>query len=62
MVEFGPYKLLADTSGDCLRQLIPAAYHGQVFDAFHGTAHPGARATKRLIGQRVVWKYMAVIQ
>ena len=40
MVEFGPYKLLADTSGDSPRPLIPAAYRRQVFDTFHGTTPP----------------------
>ena len=35
-----------------------AATRGQVFDAFHGMAHPGARATKRITGQRVTWSCM----
>jgi len=38
--------------------VIPLGHRRQVFDAFHGMAHPGARATKRIMGQRVTWSCM----
>jgi hypothetical protein len=41
-------ELLVDTSSGVLRPLIPAALRRRVFDAVHGLAHPGVRATTRL--------------
>jgi cleavage and polyadenylation specificity factor subunit 1 len=59
MVQFGQHQLLADTSGPNPRPVIPTAYRRRVFDAFHGLAHPGAKATKRIVGERAVWHCMA---
>jgi len=50
--------VLCDTKGRHPRPVIPLGHRRQVFDAFHGTAHPGARATKRIMGQRVTWSCM----
>jgi transposase InsO family protein len=37
------------------RPLVPAAYRQKVFAAMHAPAHPGIRASKRLISRRFVW-------
>ncbi len=38
------------------RPLVPRDLRRQIFEHFHGTAHPGRRATRRLISSRYVWK------
>ena len=40
--------------------VIPTAYqyHRQVFTAFHTLGHPSAKATRRLMKERVVWRCM----
>jgi transposase InsO family protein len=57
-VKFAEAELLCDTSGPQPRPHIPAAHRRQLFTAFHSLAHPGVRATGRLIGSRVVWPHM----
>jgi RNase H-like domain found in reverse transcriptase/Integrase zinc binding domain len=52
-------ELLCDVSTGAVRHLIPAADRKAVFLAFHGLAHAGTHATKRLISARVVWRHMA---
>ncbi len=42
-----------------MRPLVPAALRRRVFDQLHGIAHPGVRATRRLIAARFVWPAMA---
>ena len=51
--------LLCDVSTGHVRPLIPAADRQAVFQALHGIAHPGTRATRRLISAQVVWHGMA---
>jgi cleavage and polyadenylation specificity factor subunit 1 len=51
--------LLCDVSRGAPRPLIPAADRLAVFTAFHTLAHPGARATRRLMAARVVWRGMS---
>ncbi len=46
--------LLVDTSSGVFRPLVPAAFCQPIFDAIHNLAHPGIRATKRLISSRFV--------
>jgi transposase InsO family protein len=58
MVKFGNVELLCDTSGPQPRPHIPAAHRRQMFTAFHSLAHPGVKATGRLMGSRVVWPLM----
>jgi transposase InsO family protein len=55
----GATSILVDTSSGVLRPLVPAAFRRQIFDAIHGLAHPGTRATKRLISSRYVWPRLA---
>jgi transposase InsO family protein len=38
---------------------VPSVFGRPVFDALHNAAHPGRRATKRLISSRYVWPKLA---
>ena len=38
--------------------LVPAVHRRRVFDDVHGLAHPGTRATKRMISRRFLWPAM----
>jgi len=58
-VEIGGYQLWCDTTDGRLRPLVPASYRRSVFAAVHSLAHPGIRATKRLISSRWLWRGMA---
>ena len=53
-------KLLCDTSRGFIRPLVPASHRRLVFAAAHELAHPGIRATRRLICSRWVWKGMSM--
>ena len=50
--------LLIDISRKVPRVVVPSALHKHVFDAVHSISHPGIRASRKLIGQRFVWKGM----
>ncbi len=50
--------LLCDESTGRLRPLVPEADRPLVFEAIHGMAHPGIRATRRLIAARFLWPGM----
>ena len=52
-------QLLCDISTGHVRPLIPVEDRQSVFTAIHGVAHPGTRATRRLVSARVVWRGMA---
>jgi hypothetical protein len=52
-------QLLVDTSSGVLRPLVPAALRRRLFDSIHGLAHPGIRATTRLISSRFLWPKLA---
>ena len=51
--------LLGDISTGIFRPVVPLSFRQQVFDAMHGIAHPGTRASRRLILARYVWKRAA---
>ena len=51
--------LVCDVSTSVPRPLVPAAARKQVFLAVHGLAHPGVRATTRLVSSKFVWKGLA---
>ena len=59
LVPFNGVRVLCDTTLQQPRPLIPTAHRRQVFTAFHEMAHPGIRATTRLMTARVVWVGMA---
>ena len=46
-VEVAGVPLWCDTSTSQLRPLVPVVYCKTVFEAVHGLAHPGIRATRR---------------
>jgi hypothetical protein len=53
--------LLCDLSTGSPRPLVPATWQKHVFLAVHTLAHPGCRATRRLISSRYVWRGCAAM-
>lgn len=51
----GGIKLLVDASVYPLRPLLPDRFRFQVFENLHNLAHPGPRATVKMVTQRVLW-------
>jgi len=58
LVRFGDTRVLCDTRLAQPRPFIPIAFRHSIFDALHQLAHPGIRATRRLLAARVVWEGM----
>jgi Integrase zinc binding domain len=58
-VEVDGWPLLVDISSGVMRPLVPQQFRRRIFDAVHGLAHPGTRATKRLISSRYLWPELA---
>jgi len=50
--------ILVDVSTGSPRPLVPLPMRRKVFDNLHGLAHPGIRATLRLVSSRYVWPKM----
>jgi transposase InsO family protein len=50
--------LLCDVSRGKIRPLVPLTDRRLIFSAFHNIAHPGIRATRRLIAERFMWRGM----
>ena len=59
LITFSGARVLCDITRADPRPLIPISHRRAVFAAFHELAHPGARASRRLMAARVVWKGMA---
>lgn len=53
-----PGSILCDFSTGQPRPIVPPSFRRQVFDSLHNVAHPGIRASQRLISQRFVWPSM----
>jgi RNase H-like domain found in reverse transcriptase/Integrase zinc binding domain len=51
---------LVDISSGVMRPLVPQQFCRRIFDAVHGLAHPGIRATKWLISNRYLWPDLAI--
>jgi hypothetical protein len=51
--------VLVDISSGVMRPLVPAQFCRRIFDAVHSLAHPGIRATNRLIASRYLWPNLA---
>ncbi len=51
--------LLCDFSRGATRPVVPVQDRRAVFLAMHGVAHPGIRATRRLVSARFVWHGLA---
>jgi transposase InsO family protein len=49
-------ELLCDVSTAVVRPIVPAACRREVFAAMHYLAHPGIRATRRMVTRRFIWK------
>ena len=58
LVPFGTIWALCNISGQYPPPAILTTYHSQVFTAFHTMGHPGAKATRRLMKEHVVWPCM----
>ena len=58
-IPVGHQKLLCDMSSGRRRPLVPTSWQRQVFNSLHSLAHPGIRASRRMISTRFVWKGMA---
>jgi transposase InsO family protein len=58
-VSLSGQQVLVDLSSGVMRPLVPAAYRRAIFDNVHGLAHPGIRATRRLIASRYLWPNLA---
>jgi hypothetical protein len=48
-----------DVSSGVFRPLVPWSFRQHIFNAIHGLAHPGIRATRHLIASRYVWPQLA---
>lgn len=48
-------KIICDTATRSVRPFVTKTYRQQVFQSLHGMAHPGVKATVKLISQRYVW-------
>jgi len=52
-------KLLCDVSTGTIRPFVPKPFRFQVFSALHNLAHPGVKASTKLLRERFVWKEMS---
>ena len=50
--------VLVSYASDTPRLLVPAIYRRRVFEEAHSPAHPGVRATRRLVARRFLWPGM----
>ena len=50
--------LLCDTSTGVSQPVVPLSWRRVVFDAIHGLAHPGIRASRKMVAARFVWHGM----
>jgi Integrase zinc binding domain/Integrase core domain len=51
----GDQMLFGDVSTGQFRPLVPGPMRRLVFDVLHAVAHPGVRASRRLVSSRFVW-------
>jgi hypothetical protein len=58
-VPYATGHILCDVSRGLIRPIVPEQYRRDVFCSIHTIAHPGTRATRRLISARFCWKGMA---
>ena len=54
-VDLGGTRLLCDISGRAPRPWVPGPFRCPIYDQLHGLAHPGTRASVRLLSGRFVW-------
>ncbi len=58
-VECGGAVVLVDWSTGVPRPLVPPSFQWRIFNAVHELAHPGVRATQRMVASRFVWRACA---
>jgi len=58
-VQLGSLTLLCDASTGALRPVVPVSLRRTVFNSVHALAHAGARATRRMVTARFVWRRCA---
>ena len=58
-VPIGSNTICCDFSSGRRRPVIPVSWQKRVFEVIHSLAHPGIRASRRMISTRFVWKGMA---
>lgn len=51
--------VICDTSTQKARPYVPCSLQKQIFDQFHNLAHPGVKASTKLIASRFVWHDMS---
>ncbi len=56
VVDAGGFQLICDVSNGRLRPIVPVNHRRKIFQALHGIAHPGVRATRRLVAARFTWR------
>ena len=54
-LDVGASQLVCDVSTGTPRPYVPSGLRKTVFDSLHSLAHPGIRATQRLVTERFVW-------
>ena len=54
----GGLSLLCDESTGKCRPFVPAKCRRRVYEVVHGLAHPGMKATKKLVTDKFVWPKM----
>jgi cleavage and polyadenylation specificity factor subunit 1 len=57
-IPFGNDSILCDVSGNHPRPVVPPGFRPRIFHLAHGLAHPGARATRKMLCDRFVWHGM----
>jgi transposase InsO family protein len=55
LVDMGGARVLCDVRLPHPRPLVPLSYRRKIFSAVHGLAHPGIRASRRMLTSRFVW-------
>ena len=58
-VQFDGVATLCQISAGPPRPLLPLSLRRVVFSTLHNLAHPGVRATRRLVSSRFVWRSLA---
>lgn len=52
------YDLICDVSTERVRPYVPPEFRNQLFQSLHNLAHPGIKATVKLVSERFVWQHM----
>jgi transposase InsO family protein len=58
-VDMSGHCLLVEVSSGVMRPLVPQRFRRAIFQAVHGLAHAGIRATRRMIASRFLWPNLA---